>query len=147
MKQHDLDSENVETLSEFEQLSQASCTDNWLTIADTEKSLQHIVEEAFTELFESITIFSELEIVSTLSNVEISWDSSALKLNQAILVFFFNAVLMSFVNPSEESSSLFSKKIKKSKKDTKTWLCENKRFIDFTIVCCEIRPLKERKGC
>lgn len=104
------DPEDVETLSDAEQLYQVSCTDRRSMIAVTDRPPQETVENASAGLPESITISSALEIVPPPDDVEPG---------QAAPFFSLNTPLTPISYPTGGSSSPVSIKAKKSKKGTK----------------------------
>jgi len=113
------DPEDVETLSDAEQLYQVSCTDRRSMIAVTNRPPQETVENASAGLPESITISSALELVPPPDDVELPNGSHAIKPGQAAPFFSFNTPSTPISYPTGGSSSPVSTKAKKSKKDTK----------------------------
>ena len=112
------DPENVQTLSDAEQLYRVSCTDRRSNITDTGRPLQETVENVYAGLPESITISSALEIVPPSDEVELPKSSLAFEPVQAAPVFF-NTTPTPPSYPTGGANTSVSTKTKKSKKDTK----------------------------
>ena len=111
------DPEDVETLSDAEQLHRVSCTGCRSSMVDSDRSLQEAVENVYTGLPESITISSALEIVPPPHDVELTKGSLAIEPDQVAPVFLFNSTPTPLSHPTEWSNTSISKKAKK-KKDT-----------------------------
>jgi len=112
------DPEDVETLSDAEQLYQVSYTDRRSTTADSDRPLQETIENASAGLPESITISSALEIVPPPDDVELPKGSPAFELGHPSFSFHTPSTPVSYSTGG--FSSPVSTKAKKSKKDTKT---------------------------
>ena len=113
------DLEDVETLSDAEQLCRVSCPNRRTNIADTDRPLQETVENAYAGLPESIIISSALEIVPPPDDVELPKSALAFEPVQAVPVYPFSITSTPLSSPTGGSNTLVSKKAKKSKKDTK----------------------------
>ena len=109
------DPEDVETFYDAEQLHRVSCTDCRSSTVDSDRSLQETVENVYTDLSESITISSALEIVPPPHNVEPTKSSLATEPAQVAPVFLFNSTPTPLSHPTGGSQTSISKKAKRKK--------------------------------
>lgn len=112
------DLEDVETLSDAEQLYRVSCPDRRSNMVDSDRPLQESVENGYAGLPKSIAISSALEIVPPPHDVELTKSSLAIEPDQAAPGFPFNSTPTPLSHPTGGSNTSISIKAKK-KKDTK----------------------------
>ena len=93
------DSEDVEILSDVEQLYRVSCSDHRSNMVNLDRPLQQIVENGYAGLSKSITISSALEIVPPPHDVELTKSSLAIEPDQAAPGFPFNRIVNQLLYP------------------------------------------------